>query len=424
MVELFKAGLRLRTAIENVSKLPILGTCPQALREYTNNCSNDEYFEGDTLDRICHRLRVLTSEAESIVIEEVEEDDTLSEANLTINSVNFQGSLSSITPEDLQNWYEHAQPASYGDNQTLETRLDETIRKAREITDFHVDDTLIKFVENKWDEHFYPRTVRAEAYKINIYGPGDHFQAHRDTPAKDLVGTFLVGLGDTSEMCLTFPETGDIWGVADVGSWCAFYPSVLHEIEAGSKKGYRVTLAFKIYHRGEGGTINSSVALEEFLRGLPRPFGVLLDFQYSIGTKELNGGDAQLMKAAQEAGLKTKLIPVVTEFFAIEPYHDERTQLRIYPFTESEIAYLVDQTELPPSYPNMTFYTLSSYKKTGSLWSHKVTHRAEYVGNESRAHDETSIYLHYALLIMDFPSGNPPAVAKPQTLCVQLRVDN
>jgi hypothetical protein len=35
----------------------------------------------------------------------------------------------------------------------------------------------------------YPRKVKAVPYKINIYGPGGRFVAHKDTPQSGLVGS-------------------------------------------------------------------------------------------------------------------------------------------------------------------------------------------------------------------------------------------
>jgi hypothetical protein len=94
-------------------------------------------------------------------------------------------------------WYEHATPAGYGDVHEQVTRVNEEVRSAREITTEHfcVETKVIREVERLWAKHFLPGNVRAEPYKIQLYNQG-HFKAHRDTPEENLVGTFLLGLGE------------------------------------------------------------------------------------------------------------------------------------------------------------------------------------------------------------------------------------
>ena len=65
-------------------------------------------------------------------------------------------------------------------------------------------------VERLWAEHFWPRAVRVEPYKLNVHGPGDRFAAHKNTPASGLMSTFLLGLGDTSDGKFMFSHK-DTW---------------------------------------------------------------------------------------------------------------------------------------------------------------------------------------------------------------------
>ena len=85
---------------------------------------------------------------------------------------------------------------------SLKTEIDSEVRNAREIpaSEFEVEPEFLGEIQELWGKHFLPRVVRAEPYKIHLYGPGGHFKSHRDTPETGLVGTFLVGLGDTSEV--------------------------------------------------------------------------------------------------------------------------------------------------------------------------------------------------------------------------------
>ena len=85
--------------------------------------------------------------------------------------------------------------AGYGDVAAQETKIDPEIRKAFEMksSEFSCNDSILEVLAREWSKHFIPRKVRVESYKIHIYPPGGHFKTHRDTPEKDLVGTFVIG---------------------------------------------------------------------------------------------------------------------------------------------------------------------------------------------------------------------------------------
>jgi hypothetical protein len=90
---------------------------------------------------------------------------------------------SGLTAGLLPVWFEHAAISGYGDMQALETKVDDEVRSAGEIpAEFSVETTLLEQILAKWATHFLPRKVRAEPYKIHIYGHEGHFKSHRDTP--------------------------------------------------------------------------------------------------------------------------------------------------------------------------------------------------------------------------------------------------
>jgi hypothetical protein len=140
------------------------------------------------------------------------------------------------------------------------------VRNARELSadddEFTVTEDVLRRVEQLWASRLEPQRVRAQAYKINIYGPGGRFLLHRDTPERALVGTFLLMLyGDDSRYALVchppFPlHAGQAcyWYGAHSG-WCAFYPDVPHSVEPRESGphcgGVRITLAFKIFAADE-----------------------------------------------------------------------------------------------------------------------------------------------------------------------------
>ncbi len=114
---------------------------------------------------------------------------------------------------------------------------------------------LSSFVQHQWEtSSLAPRQVRAEPYKLVIYGPGGFFKLHQDTPEKNLVGTALLRLCDTSdgELVVYPPPYLSLklqqpfqWG-HQAENLCMFYPDLSHEFKTISH-GYRVILAFKIF---------------------------------------------------------------------------------------------------------------------------------------------------------------------------------
>lgn len=119
----------------------------------------------------------------------------------------YEGTFSGIALENednLKQLFERANPASFGDQMNLKTIVDENVRKGRDIdsTSFQVSNEIIKFVEDTWNSHFYPSNVKAVPYKINLYQKGDKFIGHKDTPDKNLVGTFLLGMSHSDSESL------------------------------------------------------------------------------------------------------------------------------------------------------------------------------------------------------------------------------
>jgi len=91
-----------------------------------------------------------------------------------------------------------------------------------------------------------PARVRAVPYKLNVYGPGGGFQVHKDTPQAGLVGTGLIGLGDTSDAQAGLDiNHGDMLWRAKAGAFLLMYTDVDHAVKT-LKSGYRATLAFKL----------------------------------------------------------------------------------------------------------------------------------------------------------------------------------
>ncbi|KZV77942.1 hypothetical protein EXIGLDRAFT_573745, partial [Exidia glandulosa HHB12029] len=164
------------------------------------------------------------------------------------------------TEADLDKLAAACDPATFGMNQ-LDV-LDESYRKAGKLdkTDFAlnldiVGNGLLQAVHSAlfdWEDN--PRGIKAELYKLNVYGPGSFFKAHKDTPrGDDMFGSLVLNfpikheggalvlrhdgrevIHDASAAAYTDPNQV---------SWVAFYSDVEHEV-LPVQSGYRITLTY------------------------------------------------------------------------------------------------------------------------------------------------------------------------------------
>ncbi|KAH7931214.1 hypothetical protein BV22DRAFT_998682 [Leucogyrophana mollusca] len=332
-----------------------------------------------------------------------------------------QEKASQSLQELLKNWYEHAAVSGFGDMRLHDTVMDENVRQARELTasEFSVEPALLHLVENLWNVHFFPdHSIRAEPYKIHIYGPGGHFAPHRDTPKKDLVGTFLLGLGDTT---LSWDGKLVVDGKkhrASPGNWCAFYPDVPHSVQRlQGADAYRATIAFKIFRTSA--PLNQMTqtysqvhaAVCDIISTMETPFGLLLERKYCMGTTELSGMDALLIASARaRPDVRVHLLPVITRYTAewcdvtAEDPFTNKFDAEVFPFTDADVDYLLGRGDRVSRtwiqrVGELRFYSTDFDKCAITLESEEIE-TVNYVGNEAEAWREDSIYLSYAMLIL------------------------
>ncbi|KZV60965.1 hypothetical protein PENSPDRAFT_659252 [Peniophora sp. CONT] len=190
------------------------------------------------------------------------------------------------------------------------------------------------------------RPVRFELYKLNVYGEGDFFKAHKDTPRGGAMFGSLVLVYPTvhSGGALAFRHRGQEWtfdsasAVYQDGSpalgYAAFYSDVEHEVLPVTS-GYRVTITYNLYfddakvaQPASGPFVSDFANRLQNLLDDPHfmPQGGYLGFglrhAYPIEFSEeftfvrngvqhiasvLKGSDAAVLRAAQAAGLSTRL---------------------------------------------------------------------------------------------------------------------
>ena len=169
--------------------------------------------------------------------------------------------------------WEVADESPFGDMATHTTRVDESVRKGRELLagkHWTINPEFVRQLARDWS--LPPRKVRVVPYKLNMYRAGGGFAWHADTPETDLVGTILVGLLEDEKeggfeikhgsRQTRWPATRndrDIYryqyypeGTQQFTrpSSIAFYADCSHKVEV--RTGRRATLAFKVYARKSG----------------------------------------------------------------------------------------------------------------------------------------------------------------------------
>jgi hypothetical protein len=214
---------------------------------------------------------------------------------------------------DFLKFWTVATPSAFGNTKTGRTETDSSVRNAREISCMEgslvVLDPIVQQVKNLWTRaNMSPKHIRVVPYKMNLYAAGGHFRSHRDTPARNLVGTFLLGLyKSTSErnalkyhLRVVVDDENKKWSLSP-GSWCCFYDAE-HEVLPCQRN--RATLAFKIYadikdenlETSQDTGLETGIGKEMAVEQWQPPFGFLLSHQYSVGDtqKFCKGRDAQL----------------------------------------------------------------------------------------------------------------------------------
>jgi hypothetical protein len=169
-------------------------------------------------------------------------------------------------------------PSGFGNLRTMTTDFDPAIRRARELLPSEVrvakeDYFRVPIVQQLRQTLFRHMPVALELKKVNIYGPGDHFARHVDTPVPGVLGTVVVVvLDDRCRVSRSFeggalvlrPRGLEPFSACDgserYGSreqvvqyrFAAFYSDIVHEITP-VVSGYRVGLVYNIV-RGDSGS--------------------------------------------------------------------------------------------------------------------------------------------------------------------------
>ncbi|KAI0070686.1 hypothetical protein K474DRAFT_1608219, partial [Panus rudis PR-1116 ss-1] len=315
----------------------------------------------------------------------------------------------------LQSLYENASISGYGNVKKQTTEFDPEVRNARELiaSEFVPSAKLVDIVAQIWKESFYSPNIRVEPYKIHVYGPNGMFRSHLDTPEMDLIGTFLVGLGDTTTPTNRL-KVADKYFSATPFSWVAFYSDTPHSVEH-IESGYRAVIAFKIFRSQSipEEVTSTTPETDKTVDDLPDTTFILgLVHQYPTGVEELVGFDRLLLNALRRrTDLEVHLLPVLVDYRSAtdeEYLEGNYFHARVYPLTDAHLNYLLGDKEaiardesirwMKHLKESTLFYKIS--REWDQVWKEHIGQGPGYTGNESRGQDQHSIYLSYGLAIL------------------------
>ncbi|KAH8114724.1 hypothetical protein DFH11DRAFT_1688810 [Phellopilus nigrolimitatus] len=260
------------------------------------------------------------------------------------------------TDEDVKHLADTCDAATFGRNQ--EDVLDESYRKAGKLDTAHFSTNIdversglmnaIRY--DLLEGHDGRRPIKAELYKLNVYGKDSFFKAHQDTPrSTTMFGSLVIVFPTPHEGgALILRHDNKEWtfdsaqALAETSSphahigYIAFFSDVEHEVTT-VKSGYRVTLTYNLHYDDDAAFANAQIlktlpmnesAVKTALQALLEDdtflseggyLGFGLRHEYPIELKPekadtvtylascLKGSDAVLMKACRELGLNASL---------------------------------------------------------------------------------------------------------------------
>ncbi|KAH8110131.1 hypothetical protein DFH11DRAFT_1622290 [Phellopilus nigrolimitatus] len=170
--------------------------------------------------------------------------------------------FANLTDRDLERLVRACEPAKFGRNK--EDVYDESIRKAGKLDadKFATKIDLTGIRRARPSSMLYvssTKSIRAELYKLNIYGKDGFFKSHQDTPrSTDMFGSLVIVLPAVhAGGALVFRHKDKEWvfdsarALAEAPqktsiAYVAFFSDVAHEVSV-VEAGYRVTLTYNLY---------------------------------------------------------------------------------------------------------------------------------------------------------------------------------
>jgi hypothetical protein len=415
--------------------LPQIGRCISLEKEfnehYKSNCMNVDSENEDSEDSDSEDSEDKTSPIEPIQNKLIRLYETkgyhmshtglIKSAEITVLGKKFK--CDQIFLKDVENWYTTALHSGFGNVKEQETQHNNQVRSSRELdtTQFEVGKRTLDSIAEAWAQKFIPDSVTVQPYKLVIYGPGDHFQFHKDTPEENLCGTFLVSLYQNCEPSEVFEvcQDGqiDTWSEITYGGyhgWCAFYPDIPHQVKA-IESGYRAILSFKIFGKdvkAPSDWSNTSVTnvmsndVAEEVEKLNAPLGIILKHHYGYDSKTIYGCDRLLLDAlkAKEISVELKPVLIFLNGRGADEYNKVSVETRVYCLADDSLDIVRrglsgDSVELEETDEQCLSFIDGQRWSNDGLWERIVQQYAEYTGNESNPYSEKTVYVRYAAIV-------------------------
>lgn len=320
--------------------------------------------------------------------------------------------IGKVTEQEMKEWYssESATTSGFGNVHELQTQVDPLVRKAREISgdDVSVDPDVLTRIETLWQAKLYPRHVRAQFDKMNLYTAGGKFEWHKDTPDRNLLGTCVVCVGDTTGNKWNSFSMGDKKVGLKPGTILLFFTDVPHRVEE-IDDGWRATLTFKLFAREEQQQEQeekeAQARLQQVLGPFKKPFGLRLSHEGSRNDTVFKAGDEMLLRLLKSIpGTKCLTFPIVSVLTGTwDDVDSDSTSCtsEVYPIHDAVMSGEKEPDEIL-SLRDIPFFDLNTAESV--VWKRELNDSAEFTGNESRPGDENSMYVHFGVVMI--PMGN------------------
>lgn len=449
--DLFKQAIQLQQAILNLpNNIQTLGACYydenlqdywwDELEDYDDKSDEEKYkfiFENLKLyrdyenDAISDKSAFINCLALASLIKELDIDDnpvfkfkidSTLEILVNISDQEFLCN-SKFSQEDLRKLYDYAETATFGNVNTQTTDIDEKIRKGKHISNEHfkISEFYLDKLKDAWNESCdLCKCDYVVPHKINLYQNGDHFEWHKDTPDKNLIGTIVMSISDPLKCNggkLKFGNGTEWNSEGCVG----FYTDIPHCVTKVNGDLIRATMSFKVYASGNPNfeNLKNNELLSAFSH-LPRPFGFILNHKYSLNSTALKGTDSKLLSILKCCGFECYQFPVCVtynkEHMNTEHYCDDDAlaDVGVYPLTDTILSHLLNKDFSKSTIPNVyeclgispdhieilkNKEIMFTMLKPGYALKDNRDEGAEYCGNESRPESVDSVYLNHCLIV-------------------------
>jgi hypothetical protein len=326
---------------------------------------------------------------------------------------------------DVETLEKEGKPAPFGDLNTMETKIDPSVRTALELPFTYdiISPRMKEEIEYKLNNG---NKVEIVSHKANIYHKGGFFKPHVDTPiSDDMLGTLVITLPTTYEGGDLIIQHGDTKRIFNYNGleqelynfqfgWAAFYGNCVHEVTPVTS-GTRVTFTFYIMNKNKnkqqnkitkifGTHMKKTVAcIKKFGKKGNKYVGLFAQHRYTMnGVNKLKGIDEDVYNYLKSVGsLSVQVLPVLV-YYSQENYHsqydDKETKADVIACTEKDFNFFQGKSEkqvhdLPEDIPFV-----------GKLMSGRKIRESsqsfiEYTGNESQPYSYDGIYLSAVMIV-------------------------